>query len=80
MMVDPKMVELNVYNGIPHLLTPVVTNPRKAAQALQKVVKEMEERYEKFAATGVRNIAGYNELIEAKNQEDGKNVQFYHLL
>lgn len=72
MMVDPKMVELNVYNGIPHLLTPVVTNPRKAAQALQKVVKEMEERYEKFAATGVRNIAGYNELIEAKNQEDGQ--------
>lgn len=73
MMVDPKMVELNVYNGIPHLLTPVVTNPRKAAQALQKVVKEMEERYEKFAATGVRNITGYNEMIKQKNQtEDQK--------
>lgn len=68
MMVDPKMVELNVYNGIPHLLTPVVTNPRKAAQALQKVVKEMEERYEKFAAGGVRNITGYNEMIKAQNQ------------
>lgn len=73
MMIDPKMVELNVYNGIPHLLTPVVTNPRKAAQALQKVVKEMEERYEKFAATGVRNITGYNELVIQKNLEDGEN-------
>ncbi|KAF1300555.1 MULTISPECIES: FtsK/SpoIIIE family DNA translocase [Enterococcus] len=73
MMIDPKMVELNVYNGIPHLLTPVVTNPRKAAQALQKVVKEMEERYEKFAATGVRNITGYNELVIEKNLEDGEN-------
>lgn len=68
MMVDPKMVELNVYNGIPHLLTPVVTNPRKAAQALQKVVKEMEERYEKFAASGVRNITGYNDMIKQQNQ------------
>lgn len=73
MMIDPKMVELNVYNGIPHLLTPVVTNPRKAAQALQKVVKEMEERYEKFAATGVRNISGFNELVIQKNLEDGQN-------
>lgn len=72
MMIDPKMVELNVYNGIPHLLTPVVTNPRKAAQALQKVVKEMEERYEKFAATGVRNITGYNELVMQKNMETGE--------
>lgn len=72
MMVDPKMVELNVYNGIPHLLTPVVTNPRKAAQALQKVVKEMEERYEKFAATGVRNITGYNEMIEERNHQTGE--------
>lgn len=73
MMIDPKMVELNVYNGIPHLLTPVVTNPRKAAQALQKVVQEMEERYEKFAATGVRNISGFNELVIQKNMEDGQN-------
>ncbi|OTP11382.1 cell division protein FtsK [Enterococcus sp. 10A9_DIV0425] len=71
MMIDPKMVELNMYNGIPHLLTPVVTNPRKAAQALQKVVQEMEERYEKFAATGVRNIAGYNEFVQQKNLENG---------
>ncbi|BCA84866.1 DNA translocase FtsK [Enterococcus saigonensis] len=73
MMIDPKMVELNVYNGIPHLLTPVVTNPRKAAQALQKVVKEMEERYEKFAAAGVRNITGYNEMIMARNLSHGEN-------
>ncbi|EOL42406.1 cell division protein FtsK [Enterococcus phoeniculicola] len=73
MMIDPKMVELNVYNGIPHLLTPVVTNPRKAAQALQKVVQEMEERYEKFAATGVRNISGYNEFVAQKNLEMGEN-------
>lgn len=71
MMVDPKMVELNVYNGIPHLLTPVVTNPKKAAQALQKVVQEMEQRYEKFAATGVRNITGYNEFIIEHNLENG---------
>ena len=73
MMIDPKMVELNVYNGIPHLLTPVVTNPRKAAQALQKVVQEMEFRYEKFAATGVRNITGYNECITHRNLEMGEN-------
>ncbi|MGM0218137.1 DNA translocase FtsK [Enterococcus sp. AZ126] len=73
MMIDPKMVELNVYNGIPHLLTPVVTNPRKAAQALQKVVQEMELRYEKFAAAGVRNISGYNELVIQHNLEDGEN-------
>lgn len=73
MMIDPKMVELNVYNGIPHLLTPVVTNPRKASQALHKVVQEMEERYEKFAATGVRNITGFNELVIQKNLEDGQN-------
>src|SRR5699024_9884859 len=58
MMIDPKKVELSIYNGIPHLLTPVVTNPRKAAQALQKVVQEMERRYELFAASGQRNIDG----------------------
>lgn len=71
MMIDPKMVELNVYNGIPHLLTPVVTNPRKAAQALQKVVEEMEKRYELFAGFGVRNINGYNEMIQKHNLETG---------
>lgn len=73
MMIDPKMVELNVYNGIPHLLTPVVTNPKKAAQALYKVVQEMEKRYELFAGCGVRNITGYNEFITQKNMETGDN-------
>ncbi|WP_080146816.1 FtsK/SpoIIIE family DNA translocase [Marinilactibacillus piezotolerans] len=69
MMIDPKMVELNVYNGIPHLLTPVVTNPKKAAQALHKVVQEMERRYELFAASGTRNMAGYNQFVKKKNEE-----------
>lgn len=73
MMIDPKKVELNVYNGIPHLLTPVVTNPRKAAQALHKVVAEMERRYELFAGTGMRNIDGYNNLITEHNLEKGEN-------
>ncbi|TKV15796.1 cell division protein FtsK, partial [Citrobacter sp. TBCS-11] len=63
LMVDPKMVELSVYNDIPHLLIPVVTNPRKASRALQKVVDQMEERYELFSRYGVRNIAGYNARI-----------------
>ncbi|MEG0254959.1 MAG: DNA translocase FtsK [Vagococcus sp.] len=72
MMIDPKMVELNVYNGIPHLLTPVVTNPRKAAQALQKVVEEMERRYELFAGFGVRNMNGYNDMVKRHNAETGE--------
>lgn len=71
MMIDPKMVELNVYNGIPHLLAPVVTNPRKAAQALQKVVEEMERRYELFAGFGVRNMTGYNDMVKKHNQQTG---------
>ncbi|HCM90874.1 MULTISPECIES: DNA translocase FtsK [Vagococcus] len=73
MMIDPKMVELNVYNGIPHLLTPVVTNPRKAAQALQKVVEEMERRYELFAGFGVRNMTGYNNMVKKHNAQTGEN-------
>lgn len=72
MMIDPKKVELNVYNGIPHLLTPVVTNPRKAAQALNKVVEEMERRYELFATTGQRNIDGYNHYIKEQSLETGE--------
>lgn len=68
MMIDPKMVELSVYNGIPHLLAPVVTDPRKAAQALQKVVSEMERRYDLFSYSGTRNIEGYNDHIEMQNE------------
>ncbi|EAF5293755.1 DNA translocase FtsK [Listeria monocytogenes] len=68
MMIDPKMVELNVYNGIPHLLAPVVTNPKKAAQALQKVVAEMERRYDLFSHTGTRNMQGYNDYVKKHNE------------
>ncbi|MFA1821229.1 DNA translocase FtsK [Virgibacillus oceani] len=68
MMIDPKKVELNVYNGIPHLLAPVVTDPKKASRALKKVVAEMERRYELFSDSGTRNIEGYNEYIRKYNQ------------
>lgn len=75
MMIDPKMVELSVYNDTPHLLIPVVTNPRKAARALQKVVDEMENRYELFSHFGVRNIAGYNAKVEEFNaQSEQKQI------
>ena len=63
LMIDPKMVELNVYNGIPHLLAPVVTDPRRASLALKKIVVEMEKRYEKFSKSATRNIEGYNALM-----------------
>jgi S-DNA-T family DNA segregation ATPase FtsK/SpoIIIE len=62
-MIDPKMLELSVYQDIPHLLTPVVTEPRKAIVALKWVVREMEDRYRAMSSTGVRNIAGYNERL-----------------
>lgn len=68
LMIDPKKVELSVYNGIPHLLSPVVSEPKKAARALGKVVGEMERRYELFAALGVRNLDGYNRMAEKENQ------------
>ncbi len=75
MMIDPKMVELSVYNDIPHLLIPVVTNPRKAARALQKVVDEMEKRYELFSQVGVRNLEGYNAKVEEFNsRSDEKQI------
>ncbi|MFY3793340.1 DNA translocase FtsK [Ureibacillus sp. MALMAid1270] len=72
MLIDPKMVELNVYNGIPHLLAPVVTDARKASQALQKVVSEMERRYDLFSHTGTRNIKGYNDHVDQFNAENGE--------
>ena len=66
-MVDPKVVELSVYNGIPHLLIPVVTDPKKAAGALAWAVQEMDDRYNKFAQKGVRDLKGYNKAIENEN-------------
>ncbi|MBG9980059.1 DNA translocase FtsK [Facklamia sp. DSM 111019] len=75
LMVDPKKVELTLYNELPHLLSPVVTNPRKAARALNNVVEEMERRYELFATTGVRNIDGYNEQVEQWNQKEGTGYE-----
>ncbi len=75
-MIDPKVVELSVYNGIPHLLIPVVTDPKKAAGALQWAVKEMTDRYQRFAEAGVRDMKGYNEKVgrgemPPKEQPDG---------
>ncbi|MFL5004733.1 MAG: DNA translocase FtsK [Microvirga sp.] len=70
-MIDPKMLELSVYDGIPHLLTPVVTDPKKAVVALKWAVREMEERYRKMSKLGVRNIDGYNARVnEAKQKGD----------
>ena len=66
-MVDPKVVELSVYNGIPHLLIPVVTDPKKAAGALAWAVQEMDNRYNLFAEKGVRDLAGYNKALESEN-------------
>jgi S-DNA-T family DNA segregation ATPase FtsK/SpoIIIE len=70
-MVDPKMLELSVYDGIPHLLTPVVTDPKKAVVALKWAVREMEERYKKMSKLGVRNVESYNaRLVEAKSKNE----------
>ena len=74
LMVDPKVVELSVYNGIPHLLIPVVTDPKKAAGALAWAVQEMENRYASFAEKGVRDLKGYNEALQ-KDGEEGKLPQ-----
>ncbi len=67
-LVDPKKVELSMYNGVPHLLAPVVTDPKKANIALKKIVVEMERRYDAFSETGTKNIAGYNTYIEKRNE------------
>ncbi|MCH5463143.1 DNA translocase FtsK [Lactobacillus sp. LC28-10] len=72
MLIDPKKVELSVYNGIPHLLTPVVSEPKKAAKALHKVVHEMEQRYDLFAKVGQRKISGYNQFVQTQNQTTDK--------
>ncbi|MDT6980351.1 DNA translocase FtsK [Levilactobacillus zymae] len=72
MLIDPKKVELSVYNGIPHLLTPVVSEPKKAARALHKVVAEMERRYELFSQFGQRKISGYNAFVKKANAEDNQ--------
>ena len=77
-MVDPKMLELSVYDGIPHLLTPVVTDPKKAVVALKWAVREMEERYRKMAKVGVRNIDGFNERVkeaQRKGEQLSRTVQ-----
>ena len=74
-MVDPKVVELSVYNGIPHLLIPVVTDPRKAAGALAWAVQEMDNRYNLFAQKGVRDLKGYNKAIENDEEGGGKLPQ-----
>ncbi len=72
-MVDPKMLELSVYDGIPHLLTPVVTDPKKAVMALKWAVREMEDRYRKMSRLGVRNIDGYNQRAAASARAKGRD-------
>ena len=77
-MIDPKMLELSVYDGIPHLLTPVVTDPKKAVVALKWTVREMEDRYRKMSKVGVRNIEGFNQRVaqaEAKGEQISRTVQ-----
>lgn len=74
-MVDPKKVELSMYNGAPHLLTPVVTDPKKASIALKKIVEEMEHRYELLSESGTKNIEGYNKLMDKKNESGEGNFK-----
>lgn len=74
LMIDPKMVELATYNGIPHLVSPVVTNPKKAAASLRWAVKEMEKRYNLFAEAGVRDITRYNNLLKSKPNAEEKRL------
>ena len=79
-MVDPKVVELSIYNGIPHLCIPVVTDPKKAAAALNWAVAEMEERYNKFAKLGARNINGYNDIIDSLRENPDMYVKMPHII
>lgn len=78
-LVDPKKVELSNYNGVPHLLMPVVTDPKKASVALQKIVVEMERRYDVFSDKGVKNIATYNEWVDKQNKNLPKDAQLKHM-
>lgn len=77
MLIDPKKVELSNYNGVPHLLCPVVTDPKKASIALQNVVKEMENRYKIFADEKVKNIGGYNDLITERMKENPEDTSLH---
>lgn len=81
-LVDPKKVELSNYNGIPHLLWPVVTDPKKANTALQRVVAMMEDRYETFSEVGVKNISSYNEWVEKEKEKDptSSKEKMYYLV
>ncbi len=78
-LVDPKKVELSMYNGVPHLLAPVVTDPKKANIALKKIVVEMDNRYELFSRTGTKNIAGYNAYIDKKNESLPETEKSKHM-
>ena len=78
-MVDPKKVELSVYNGIPHLMCPVVTDPKKASVALAKIVSEMERRYDVFEESKTKNITTYNNYIDQKNKTLGSDEQLKHM-
>ena len=78
-LVDPKKVELSMYNGVPHLLAPVVTDPKKANIALKKIVVEMERRYDLFSDSGTKNIASYNSMIDKKNEKLPDDQKIKHL-
>ncbi len=78
-LVDPKKVELSMYNGVPHLLIPVVTDPRKANDALKRIVREMEDRYDKFSDKGVKNIATYNEWVDKQNENLSDEDKMQHM-
>ena len=79
LLVDPKKVELSMYNGIPHLLSPVVTDPKKAAAALQKIVGEMEHRYDVFEESHVKNIDTYNEMVDKENLTRSDDDKMAHM-
>ncbi len=80
LLIDPKVVELNVYNGLPHLVAPVITEPKKASQALKNMTKEMERRYELFAREGVRDIARYNEFFAHHEEMEDNQLPFIVVL